>query len=319
MSSSVIRWSLLALVLAPSLALAASGSSDGGESIPETTIVGGNAAPSGKWPDAVALLANGDQACTGTLIAPDVVITAGHCTDSGDIDEVKIDATDAYGGGETIGVARQKSYPAWETTYDVGVIVLEREATTRPREVLPACASSAMDDDAQIDVVGFGIAEDRNNSRLNEVRVTVTDPACSRAAAGCIASIAPDGEFGAGGGGHDSCNGDSGGPAYIRTPYGTFLIGVVSRAYEDSTQDCGDGGIYVRADTVLDWVREESDRSIPDADCDASTNPDDDGSGSGVGGGTVIGGCATSGGAGQLAAIAAALLALVAVPRRRRV
>src|SRR5262245_43467687 len=41
-------------------------------------VVGGTAVPPGKWPDAVAVLAP-TAACTGTLIAPDVVLTAGHC------------------------------------------------------------------------------------------------------------------------------------------------------------------------------------------------------------------------------------------------
>src|SRR6188508_2660685 len=41
-------------------------------------IIGGTSAPAGKWPDTVAVLGP-QSACSGTLIAPDVVLTAGHC------------------------------------------------------------------------------------------------------------------------------------------------------------------------------------------------------------------------------------------------
>src|SRR5688572_16628570 len=43
-----------------------------------TPVINGTAVPAGKWPDAVAVL-SATGSCTGTLIAPDVVLTAGHC------------------------------------------------------------------------------------------------------------------------------------------------------------------------------------------------------------------------------------------------
>jgi secreted trypsin-like serine protease len=54
----------------------------------------------------------------------------------------------------------------------------------------------------------------------------------------------------------DSCRGDSGGPLYIRNTDGEyFLIGATSRGIRDSFTTCGDGGIYVRVDLCLDWIR----------------------------------------------------------------
>src|SRR5512138_3522047 len=44
-------------------------------------IVGGSEVPAGKWPDAVAVL-GAQGSCTGTLIAPTVVLTAGHCAEA---------------------------------------------------------------------------------------------------------------------------------------------------------------------------------------------------------------------------------------------
>src|SRR5687767_1813843 len=82
-------------------------------------IVGGTLAPAGKWPDTVAVLGNG--ACTGTLIAPDVVLTAGHCI--GGMTRVIANTTDYNAaGGVQATVKSQTAYPNWETTFDIGVI-----------------------------------------------------------------------------------------------------------------------------------------------------------------------------------------------------
>jgi secreted trypsin-like serine protease len=57
-------------------------------------VIGGSAAPAGKWPDAAAVLWSGEQACTGTLIAPNVVITPGHCGDPRQPDPGLVTATE---------------------------------------------------------------------------------------------------------------------------------------------------------------------------------------------------------------------------------
>jgi endonuclease G len=62
-------------------------------------------------------------------------------------------------------------------------------------------------------------------------------------------------EFVAGGEGHDSCNGDSGGPAYIRSGTKTVVAGLTSRATDVATSPCGDGGIYTRIDSQLEFIR----------------------------------------------------------------
>ena len=54
--------------------------------------------------------------------------------------------------------------------------------------------------------------------------------------------------------GKDTCNGDSGGPAYIRIGNTWKLAGTTSRATEDATHNCGDGGIYGRVDKHREWI-----------------------------------------------------------------
>jgi len=68
--------------------------------------------------------------------------------------------------------------------------------------------------------------------------------------------VMPRGELGAGGMGVDTCPGDSGGPLYLLTDYGTFLAGVTSRSYDDAMYWCSEGGIYVRPDKITNWIEE---------------------------------------------------------------
>jgi secreted trypsin-like serine protease len=53
----------------------------------------------------------------------------------------------------------------------------------------------------------------------------------------------------------DSCNGDSGGPAYVQVDGEWHLAGATSRATASSLRPCGDGGIYTRIDAYEEWIR----------------------------------------------------------------
>ena len=59
----------------------------------------------------------------------------------------------------------------------------------------------------------------------------------------------------------DTCNGDSGGPAYLNlsdgSQRGIFKVaGLTSRAANSSTVNCGDGGIYTLIPAYLPWLYE---------------------------------------------------------------
>lgn len=54
----------------------------------------------------------------------------------------------------------------------------------------------------------------------------------------------------------DSCYGDSGGPLYIPTEAGDYLVGLVSRGRSDVKRDCGDGGVYTLLSAYLPWIAE---------------------------------------------------------------
>jgi len=283
-------------------------------------VVGGTPAKPGAWPDAVAVLSR-NAACTGTLITPDVVLTAGHCIDTDPV-LVVVNTID-YGkpGGEAIRVARSVAYPRWQESYDVGVVVLEHPAKAKPRAVASACTLRySLVEQALMHVVGFGLTSRSGtgeNTRLHEGLIPVVDATCSGDPA-CNAAIAPGGEFTAGGNGVDSCFGDSGGPVYVDTPAGPALAGVVSRAYQPGGPPCGGGGVYVRADKVVSWIEREVHETVSRTTCKGAA---DDGTTVGEPAPTDGGGCAATSGvgrAGRAGALAGLGVLMIAVRLRRR-
>src|SRR5690348_6582739 len=95
----------------------------------DAPVIGGSAAPEGEWPDAAALYSSGEQGCSGTLIAPTVVLTAGHCVSDSfgpPPDTVMVGGIDEQtrAGGETIDVTNAYEYPGSQSSIYAGLLVL---------------------------------------------------------------------------------------------------------------------------------------------------------------------------------------------------
>jgi len=269
-----------------------------------TPVVGGTEVPHGTWPDTVAVI--GKQGlCSGTLIAADLVLTAGHCIGIEPY-AVIVDTIDYTSpGGDRRDVKWARAYPDWESTYDVGILMLENPVAVQPRAVAQACKLAAA---MPVQVVGFGLTTEAGigaNTRLHQATIPVVDATCTRDPV-CATSVAPGGEFTAGGRGADSCFGDSGGPVFMDTKHGAALIGVVSRATGTESAPCGGGGVYVRADKVVPWIEKQSGRKLVRAKCDGPA--DDAGAVDDEGGCSAGGGVLESGFAIVFAAMAIASL-----------
>lgn len=238
-------------------------------------VVGGSPADPGAWPDAAALFTQQAFACTGTLVAPDLVLTAGHC--GFNVTEVVLGTVDHGSGGERLPVARVTAHPDYFTTFDVAVVELARPATTPHRLLALDCIERGwLVTGNEVAIVGYGATDSyaqQWGSVLNEARTVIRDASCADLASGCNATVSPGGELVAGGDGIDSCNGDSGGPLYLLTPEGAFLAGITSRAASPATVPCGDGGIYVRPDAVLDWVEDVTGRTLDRPQCEGVNLP----------------------------------------------
>lgn len=235
-------------------------------------VIGGSNAPLGEWPDVAAILyrqSDGTdfQMCTGTLIAPTVVITAGHCAPTedpqiGTLDNVLLGTNSLARpqDGETVPVARFVEYPSSQSTVDITMIVLAHPAMTAPRPIATGWARLDIQNGAPVELVGYGSIDKNGNDYiddLQEAMSTITDFDCTHMP-GCNTAARPDGELGAGGMGIDTCPGDSGGPMYLLTSYGNFVAGATSRSYDNAQFACSEGGIYGRPDKIVDWIEQQA-------------------------------------------------------------
>jgi hypothetical protein len=222
----------------------------------ELEIVGGTR--TSKFPDCCAIGNEAGYYCTGTLIAPTLVVTAKHCKS---ITRVFFGTNiHRLQNSETIAVVRDLAHP--DDDVDLRVLVLERGARATPRHV---AQGAEVGKPRSVTVAGFGTTDLAGTSgygikryaRVPVMSLDSTLPA-DRQKYGSRAGI----ELVAGhlGLNRDSCRGDSGGPLYLSDPNGNgyFLLGATSRGAKNAQHVCGDGGIYVRVDKFLDWIRSET-------------------------------------------------------------
>lgn len=257
--STLVRWLVAAAVLAlagihPGIASA--------ESAAQARIVGGTRTSTAEAPWVVALTtASGQHFCGGTLVRPDKVVTAAHCTLDPSTGEQRPPAelqvvsgrtdlrTDQGVVTEVARVWRHPEYTGFTQGEDVAVLTLSAPAPQSPLRMVGAAETGPYRQGTPGRVFGWGRTSE--SGPLSHVLRSVEVPVIANAdCAGAYSAFDAAAMFCAGApeGGQDACAGDSGGPFVVNGR----LVGIVS--FGTGCARAGQPGVYTRLSAYADEV-----------------------------------------------------------------
>jgi V8-like Glu-specific endopeptidase len=226
------------------------------------SIVGGSADPDD--PSVVAVYgaqpgARSGFLCTGSVIAPSVILTAAHCvspleTGAGAVFTVITGSDIDKGAGQELAVSAVHANPLWsadnlENGHDQGIVVLSQPMSLRPLPINRRPLGSSQLGRA-VRIVGYGLDDGSRQTGADVKRQALTT----------LGSILTNLVL-VGNSRHGTCNGDSGGPAFMNVAGVETIVGTTSYG----NADCTDGGFDARVDTDLAFI----DQYLP-SDCQAS-------------------------------------------------
>ena len=255
----------LSALMSLSLVLTLSACSDDGlatgsdEQLGEKTtrIVGGSTYDG--LPAVGALLYNGSQHCTGTLVAPRKVLTAGHCVDGFSASRMTFAiGPNAYSPQATVSVSSIEAHPGYNSyniTNDIGLVHLAQDAPVAPLGVVTQMDSSWVG--TNLFFVGYGVSNGYNQTGAGLKRAVWMG--VSSVNSTTFRYDDPD---------RNTCNGDSGGPAFYRDAAGNYLVAGVT-SYGDAY--CTQYGVDTRVDAFLPFLGLDDEPPVQQDPCQGET------------------------------------------------
>jgi secreted trypsin-like serine protease len=254
---AIVRFGIVAAIAATVLVGSAQADAVVGGAPVTPAIVGGAPASTHTYGWMVRL----SIGCDGTLVAPRVVLTAGHCvTGTGRITNIRVSAGSAnLDGPGVVTVSSQyvQRAPGFRQATQGNDWALVQLAKPLTDPVLALTHGTAYDK-GLFRVLGWGATHESGGqqTQLRSALVPfVSDAACGRAYAGesfvnaqmiCAGNLAH--------GGVDACQGDSGGPLVRRDATGKYVeVGIVS--WGVGCARAGDPGVYTQVSAFATAIK----------------------------------------------------------------
>jgi secreted trypsin-like serine protease len=276
---AAMLFAALALLAALILAATATASPQAAASSPKATasVIGGHNATIAKYPSLAfieGVQATAGYACTGTVVAPRVILTAGHCVEDIESSSIVEPSLIAVATGvsnlkhipptNVSRVEKVLANPGFDPTKlhgDAGLLILSTPVTAPPIALATSADAALYEPGDQLTVAGWGIDDRSTGKAPNQLQAaTVPIEEASRCKEGTrrfypffesssqVCTLdAPHFHI-------TTCHGDSGGPAIATRPDGSMVeLGITSLG--DGTCNPTSPALFTRVDQISSWVQ----------------------------------------------------------------
>jgi trypsin len=245
---------------------------------PAQAVVGGKPVPPGQFGYVANVRVGGAFGCSGTLIAPQWVLTAGHCgSATGSLSNGLVPTSaawppeaydivlgsvwaDGHGGEEhavTQVVVDSDYFVTNGSGNDVTLMNLDTPSRIAPLKIAALGERDSWRAGVPATIAGFGTTSESASGPPDQMQYAqvpiTTDAYCASAYPGGVSTVSDDGAFdaktmlcaGYPQGGTDTCEGDSGGPLLVTVAPGEARL-VAATSFGNGCAKPGKPGVYAR-------------------------------------------------------------------------